>query len=354
MSHLSFIALLLLGAVAGARGQQETPRRGQPIQFSEPRNDLISSNLNSLSTGRKDSLLRIEDDLRKPFDFFSSDGSLDGVRINIRPQLPPPVVNSRKARELLDKKKNWVYMDDEELEGRGPTPEEMMGVDELDPETALKKRQTAMERYYHARLERAREQATNAAGFSNPLLDEEEQSPLETPSWFSASRKETEPKEEEGQALSRLFEPDQEKAAFAEFARPKSVPEIFGSKVADAPLRSEVRETRMTEFKQILGTSPMVSPSPVFGSDPFKAFTPGATAPVLRPPAASTFGTPNQLERPSSFSSSLIGDPLRVPSSPGVAGRPSFSSLAPAAPAPTAVSRPTLPPPKFEVPKRPF
>ena len=64
--------LLVCSAQAGGK------ERGRPIEFSAPKSDEVTTNLNQL-TSKKDGLKQLEEDLYRPLQSFSPKSSLDGV-----------------------------------------------------------------------------------------------------------------------------------------------------------------------------------------------------------------------------------------------------------------------------------
>ena len=110
--------LLVCSAQAGGK------ERGRPIEFSEPRSDEVTTNLHQL-TSKKDGLRQLEEDLYKPLQSFTPKSSLEGVVAP--PPRPPaaPVIQSKRAKELLERRKNWVFMSPEDLLA-GPTVEEIL------------------------------------------------------------------------------------------------------------------------------------------------------------------------------------------------------------------------------------
>src|ERR1041385_6328737 len=100
--------LLVHASQAAERG------RGKPIEFSDRKPDEVTTNLNQMGS-HKVGLQQLEDDLGKPFQTFKPGSSLDGVFTP--PMRPPsgPSVPSKRARELMEKQKNWIFMTPEDL-----------------------------------------------------------------------------------------------------------------------------------------------------------------------------------------------------------------------------------------------
>ena len=120
--------------------------RGRSIEFSAPRSDEVTTNLHQL-TSKKDSLRQLEEDLYKPLQSFAPRGSLDGV---IAPPVRPPsttVIQSKRAKELLERRKNWIFMTPEDLMN-GPTTEQLLKTPEYGADGKEKEERPAFERYY--------------------------------------------------------------------------------------------------------------------------------------------------------------------------------------------------------------
>jgi hypothetical protein len=103
--------------------------------------------------GGKSGLLRLEEELSRSFDALKpAPSSLDGVAPPPLEARPVPTRQSKRAKELQDRRKSWIFM----------TPEELMGTPKSDdffklPEDSLdsqdRKTLSPVERFYQ-RLER--------------------------------------------------------------------------------------------------------------------------------------------------------------------------------------------------------
>jgi hypothetical protein len=105
--------LLTCLALSGATGMAWA-QAGRPIQFSEPRSERVNTNLNRLGQGLS-GLDRLESDLNKPFQFMTPGDSMKGRFLNAPLPVPPPVVNSSRVKELIDRKRDYPFMTSEEL-----------------------------------------------------------------------------------------------------------------------------------------------------------------------------------------------------------------------------------------------
>src|ERR1041385_1475667 len=153
------LAILTGGLLSGFNAPTAEPRHGRPIEFSDPKSPEIATNLNQI-TSRRGGLRDLEVDLTKSFQqSFSSRSSLDGIPEQPTRYSAPPVIQSKKARELLERKKNWALMAPEDLTS-GPTPEEIFNLPEYGPDGKEKKKRSSVELYY----ERQEREERAAAG----------------------------------------------------------------------------------------------------------------------------------------------------------------------------------------------
>src|SRR5436190_22056285 len=131
-------------ALAVVQTQAAEQRRGRSIEFSEPLSAESITNIDQL-TLKKNGLRQLEEDLYKPFQTFSPKTSLDGF-------LDPPrqrrssTVQNKKAKEQLDRQRNWVFADPDD-DASGLSAEEIFHVPEYDSDGQPKKRLSVFEQY---------------------------------------------------------------------------------------------------------------------------------------------------------------------------------------------------------------
>ena len=79
----------------------------------------------------------------------------------IQPQRPQAerVTPSKKAKEMMERKRNWVFMDPDDA-AEGPSMEEVFNVHEYDSDGQEKKSHSALERFYE-KLDRKANGETN-------------------------------------------------------------------------------------------------------------------------------------------------------------------------------------------------
>jgi hypothetical protein len=150
----------LLACAARARGGE----RGRSIEFSGSGSGAVITNLHQL-TGKKDALRELEEDLYKPLQAFSYKSSLEGV-VAPPTRLPAPsAIQSKRVKELLERRKNWVFMTPEDLLG-APTVEDILKAPEFGPAGEQKNDVSAFQRYYQ-RLAPQRAARNKNAGQAN-------------------------------------------------------------------------------------------------------------------------------------------------------------------------------------------
>jgi hypothetical protein len=120
-------------------------RRGRAIEFSELRSAEAITNLNQLST-KRNGLKQLEEDLYKPLQSFAPKTSLDGFFDPPEQPRAPSQLQSRRAKEQLDRQRNWVFLDPDE-KAAGLSPEEIFHMPEFDADGQEKKKLSVFERY---------------------------------------------------------------------------------------------------------------------------------------------------------------------------------------------------------------
>ena len=125
------------------------PARGRTLELSEPNAKAAITNLNDLSG--QGNLHELEDELSKSLQPFSPRSSLDG---ELAPQYlpaPVPAARSRKLKDELERRENWMYLTPEDMVP-GMSDADLLKTPELGPDGQPKK-QTPLEQFYE-RLER--------------------------------------------------------------------------------------------------------------------------------------------------------------------------------------------------------
>jgi hypothetical protein len=332
----------MLVCTAHAAGRQ----RGRPIEFSAPRSDEVTTNLHQL-TNKKDGLRQLEEDLYKPLQSFAPKSSLEGVVApSVRPSAPS-VIQNKRVKELLERRKNWVFMTPEDLLG-GPTVDEILKAPQFETDGQEKQDLPSFDRYYQ-RLAAKRPVANrpNPAEEDELLSTARELDPQEDLAFPDDSDLPTGLRESADE-LKRLFDPAGSDSPFARAATHGTFSDTFGLG-ANTLSKEQLRERK--EFM-----------------DEYRSFV----DPTWRPPAVATPDNPLAAIAGTAPTAGLPSSPTPVPRrgldaqldiiSPvlGPAGLPDVNANALGQTRPTAVfpkiesARATPVAPTFTAPKRSF
>jgi hypothetical protein len=277
----------------------------------------------------------------------------DPIRARMQPQLPAPQVNSKTVRELIEKQKkqnNWIYLEPEEMDELSKQAEQMFGTDQYDADGQPKKKLSPLENFW-MKLQRQQSGATNEVRRSDALIGNDDKNDKNDKdgqrSFFSRGAN-------DGRTGEADISPNKSSAStpnstfFSEATKPRESSSFFSFASPLVAEKSEAREARMQEFKQLLDPRPAVAGSPG-RSDFFDSFSRPSPAPTA--PASSLFNSFGVAPSSSpGYSSAFSSDSLRPSGLPNSFSTP---SLAPT-PAPTYFQRPSLPPPTLQMPRRSF
>jgi hypothetical protein len=145
-------AILAVSGLLVCNAQTGGKERTRPIEFSRPRSDQGTTNLQQL-LGKPDSLQQLEDESYRPLQPFAPQSSLDGV---VAPRIRPPAtaaIQNKRVKELLERRKNWVFSSPEDLL-MAPTVEEILKKPALGPDGKEQKELPAFERYFERLISR--------------------------------------------------------------------------------------------------------------------------------------------------------------------------------------------------------
>lgn len=342
---LPALAMVWFALAATAQRPPES-RSSSGVQFTESKS---GGGTNQVDITTKSTELRaLDPSLRKPFELFNAGDSFSGAMTPPPIRRPPPSpAETKRIKDALDRKKNWVFLTPEEIYGV-QTPEEMMRLPEYGPNGELLEPKNSLERYLE-RMEKKRETAV-----SNQLSN------LAT-SPFGESEEEASDKSEteEKPVLGFLSGPGMSTSGFSQgvslFNQPLVNPAITPNKTPDAlfnlgnppptvsvPARSAAHEASIKEFKQKLES----------WSGASRAFDPGfaiSTPNAFTPPPALSLDPNGLATKPAALPARSLSTP---PATFGVA----VPSYTPAySPPPMPSPAPRLPPtPAFELPTRKF
>ena len=276
-ASMGLSGLLVGNAQAGEK------ERGRPIEFSLPKSDEVTTNLHQL-TSKKDRLKQLEEDLYKPLESFSPKSSLEGVAAPLPRAPSSPAVPSKRVKELLEKRKNWVFMSPEDMLG-APTVEDVLKTPQFAPDGQEKKELPALERYYE-RLNAKR------VGADDPLEANKEDL-FGAPNKPNASDERAPEKDsrvpssvrESVQALTRLVEADRDDRGFTRDDAHGNLSDIFGLRNRP-PSKEQIQEHKklMDDYRSLVPSwnrSAVAAPGDLFSTD-----MAGAALPAGKPAAS--------------------------------------------------------------------
>jgi hypothetical protein len=215
-----------MGGLLVCNAQPQGKQRSRPIQFSVPRGEAVSTNMPQLMS-KPDDLKQWQEELYKPPQSFEPQSSLDGViALPVRPPATP-AIQSKRVKDLLERRKNWVFMSPEDLLA-APTVDEILKTPELGPDGQEQKEPPALQRFY----EHLATKRSPIEDFLQPKSDELFGSPgqLKPRDDLAAHDDASLPSglKETAQALQKLFEPGSSDSPFAQGAAHGNLYDTFG------------------------------------------------------------------------------------------------------------------------------
>ena len=236
-------------------------QRGRPIEFSSPRSGTVSTNFNDATAEKlEDNALKqkLRQESSRPSEVIGPGGSLGGaIAIPYRPP-PPPPARSERVKELVDQRKNWVFMSPDDLSNT-PTLEEIFGVPEFEVTGEKKEKLSVVERFYQRLEEESNLKASRAAGKARLGSSEDD-----------AARNEESPLArrliEAENALKRIFDANKAGDYLPREDGQPLFSDWFGQAEPSAfsVERTPAQKRRLEEFKQLLETRPVLDSSPKY------------------------------------------------------------------------------------------
>jgi hypothetical protein len=338
--------VLICSAWAGGR------ERGRPIEFSAPKSDEVTTNLHQL-TSKKDGLKQLEEDLYKPLESFAPKSSLDGVAA--RPVRPPArsVIENKRVKDLLERRKNWIFMNPDELLN-APSLEEMLKTPRFSGDGEEKKDLPPIQSFYH-RL------ANKHSGKEMPIPGRDEElfgSSAKTRDKEEASARDDSslPRgvKESADTLSKLFRPKDDEDSFSQSASRGTLEDTFGLALKE-PTVLEVKEHAKFLTNYRLEADPTWKPAAPAAPESALAnmldlTAPSANKPSVTLPTVASAPGHNVLDTQADVLNPRLG-PLGLPDVNAQAlGQPRSSDVFPK----IETTRVMPPAPTFEIPKRSF
>jgi hypothetical protein len=322
-------ALVVCGAHAADR------KGGKPIEFSAPRSDEVTTNLHQLTI--RDSRKQLEEDLYQPLQSFNPKSSLEGVSAPLPRRPAPPLIESKRAKDLLERRKNWVFMRPEDLVTE-PTVEDILKAPDFGTDGREKTDFGPLKQYYE-RLATKRP-APNRPGESTAddlfgparKPNSGEETSAQNDSILPTGLKES------AQALKNMFEADKAGDPSARGGARSSYSDPFGLSV-NTPSKAQVLEHKkfMDDYRSL------VDPTwhPAAAANPFSQPVgyPEAPQPVKTPASGFASSASPALRHGLDAQRDVLNPML------GPAGLPDVNARA------VGQSRPALALPTFEAPK---
>src|SRR5258706_2183033 len=246
------------GSLIGRVYAQGSQPRG--VELPRPSGKELVPDVNRL-TAERAGREQLEKDLAKPpisaLDNSPLHNSLKGIAP--RPSRPAVLaVPNRRAQELMERRKNWIFMRPEDLTA-APSAEEMFNLPESREDGAAKKKLSPLDRYY-TNMKRERKGA-GKSGVDGELGRRNRTGLDDEPGSQDDSSPTTDYEEERPRGL---FESDL--GSSGRSSSHGGLSDIFGlGEKKPTPERSSAQKARMEEFKQLLGLPPSVQ---ALGADP--------------------------------------------------------------------------------------
>ena len=262
-SWLSGLALsvLTICLLLSSNTQAAEKVRGRAIEFSDPKSGDIGTNVNQL-TPKLGILKELEDDLTKSFhQSFSSHSSMDGVVVPPPSSTRGPMMPSKKLKEQMERKKNWMFNTPEDLNSATPTAEELLKLPEYAIEDKEKKPQSSVEGYLE-RLDRkakATAKGTKAENESERERDETNFLGLprhsDLPEEADSHKQSGRPGQSENdRTLRNLFDSKSANSFITTESMRSPVSDLFGlGVVPPTPEQLEAQKAYQERFKALVG-----------------------------------------------------------------------------------------------------
>jgi hypothetical protein len=320
---------------------------GDSVPVGSPAPKTGVARTNSAPPSRN-GLLRLEEELSKSFGSFKpQSSSLEGVSA---PLPPPPRKNSavqnKRLQDEMDRRKNWMFMNPDELMG-APKSEEFFTLPEYGPDGQEKKPLSAIDRFYqnleHKNTRKEREQLLRAADPMNshrPFSTAEDALDTSEDPSLPPGLRETE------QALRKKLLGDNSDSRATSSTR-SSLWDLFGtSEKTVSPEALLAHKEYMKQYQQWLDTPPANPFNPVAGAG--SSLSPSGSTSGL-----DAFGS---LNRPDTFGQpSSSGNPALFVASPQDVNAKVINQWNPLYSAPkTPAPQTPAPTPIFDVPRRKF
>jgi hypothetical protein len=300
---------------------------------------------------RQNGLKQLEQDLFRPFETIAPKGSLDGAYVPTMPEPQPntPNVQSKRAKELLERRRDWAFETPEEI--LATSTDDTMNRRDKGKQSEDKSQLSPIERFYERLYSKDKKDSNRNGNKRNELSD----SPK--PGDLSNDREADDDADlplgvrETQREMRKLLAPKERKEDSSLEPR-NAFSDVFGlGKKPPTRDEMEFQKERMDRYKQLLGLP--VTPS--METDALKPFRDmvgtSPKNPGLFPNMDSLGGLPQQnIFGAQSGSASLTRNSILLPDGAQIHTAPSLAPVLPKIEPPR-----TLPPPvTFSAPRRPF
>ena len=341
MSRGVYRWLTAMSLVAVAIGAQHNAwsqpvHRGPAIRFSDAKDDTVSTNVSALTDRSRDNLKRLEEHLNRPFQPMGG-GAEFGGGLGVTQPPAGPMIQSKKIRELLDRKNNWAFAKPED-QMKDLSGDELLNTPQLEDQGNDKSEKTVIEQWLTQRDATSTNGTADGIWGSRDRQDEFEPNQEFTDPRQNAVRKGLSQTE---QSLRLLVNQEAEKIS-PDFGQDSVMPDLFDTKSASS-WQTRAQEIRMDQFKQslqaelpqpaslnVLGTPsggtglgsglpstggylggglsssqnltpPMAAPSASSFSSAGLSASPGLSSPSFSPVRPSTYNEPARSQKPPSL-----------------------------------------------------
>jgi hypothetical protein len=348
---VAVLAVAVLLAQAVRADEKET---GTQPETSGPKNSVPPTNSQSFKPTQS-GLKQLEQDLFKPFETISPKGSLDGAFVPPMPETRSqnPAAQKKKARENLERRRDWVFETPDEILATPSTDDLLNGRDEKknsDDKSNLSPLERFYDRLYNKKNDK--KSLTRKTDKRDDLNDSKKRSTLSDESDDDDDSDLPVTVRDTQREMRKLLTPRERKDDTSADQNRRLFSDVFGmGKATPSREELEMQRERIDRYKGLLGLPTAAN----IENDPLKQFRDIVGTSSKSPGFASTMGSSSALPGQNVFgtqpASALGASSLNL--LPEGAQLHVTPSLAPALPKIEAPK--SLPPPvSFSVPRRQF
>jgi hypothetical protein len=336
----------------GICGVRADEKKGEPAESLGSRSGNVTTNSSSFKP-KQNGLKQLEQDLFRPFETLAPKGSLDGAFVPSMPAPQPaaPSVQSKRANELLERRRDWVFETPEEILA-GPSSDDKLNRRDQEKESDYKLKLSPLERFYDRLYNKEKKGPTQKGNKRGELSDSRKSGILSDDSEADDDADLPLGIRETQREMKKLLAPKDRKEDSSTEPGRGGFSDIFGlGKNTRSHEEIEMQKERMDRYKELVG----LPVAPRQETDPLKQFRDmvgiSPKGPGLSPTMNTLGGLPQQnIFGAQSGSAAVTPNASLLPEGAIIHTTP---SLAPALP---KIEPPkTLPPPvTFGAPRRAF